>query len=249
MFFRELQRRNVLRAGAFNAAAVWALAQGVSQLKRALRVARFANFNHGEVMEKEKTFALIRMETFSDGVLAVIITIMALELKVPEIVGKFQPDVLVHLLPKLASYAIAFTFVGLSWIHHLLALRDVQRATLKLIWINLLFLFCASLIPFTTAFLGDHPTTPLAVAMWGSVAGLTAFTVHLVYNEAHTDRTYEQWSRRQNACSVAAAIACVATSFLSVYLAWFLLFTGFAISTIPSPLARRIFSRERDFAN
>ena len=73
-------------------------------------------------MEKEKTFALIRMETFSDAVLAVIITIMALELKLPEIVGNFHPDVLMHLMPKLASYAIAFAFVGVSWIHHLLAL-------------------------------------------------------------------------------------------------------------------------------
>jgi uncharacterized membrane protein len=104
---------------------------------------------------------------------------------VPEIVGKFRLDVLTLLLPKLASYAIAFAFVGLSWIHHLLALRDVGKATLKLFWFNLLFLFCASLIPFTTAFLGDHPGLLFAVAMWGATAGLTAVAVHLVYNEAH----------------------------------------------------------------
>ena len=153
-------------------------------------------------MEKVKSHALIRMEMFSDGVLAVIITIMALELKVPAIVGNFQSDVLIHLFPKLASYAIAFTFVGLSWIHHLLALKDAERATLKLFWLNLLFLFCASMIPFTTAFIGEHPSLDFAVAMWGAAAGLTAFTVQLVYNEAHRERRYKRWVKRQNFCSV-----------------------------------------------
>lgn len=200
-------------------------------------------------MEEQKTFALMRMETFSDAVIAVIITIMALELKVPEVVGNFQPDVLMHLLPKIASYAIAFAFVGVSWIQHLLALRDVERATLKLFWLNLLFLFCASLIPFATAFLGEHPSLPFAVAMWGTAAGLTAFTVHLVYAEAHRERPYERWSRRQNFFSVVAAFACVVTAFLSVYLAWLLLFAGFSISVLPSPLARRIFSQKRDLAS
>ena len=200
-------------------------------------------------MEKGKSHALIRMEMFSDGVLAVIITIMALELKVPEIVGNFHVDVLMHLWPKLASYAIAFAFVGLSWIHHLLALKDVERATLKLFWLNLLFLFCASLIPFTTAFLGEHPSLDFAVSMWGATAGLTAFTVQLVYNEAHRERHYERWGKRQNFCSVVAAVGCVVTAFLSVYLAWLLLFTGFLISSLPSSLAQRIFSRKRDLAS
>ena len=199
-------------------------------------------------MEKEKTFALVRMETFSDAVLGVIITIMALELKVPEVVGNFHPDVLVHLLPKIASYAIAFASVGASWIQHLLALRDVERTTLKLFWLNLLFLFCASLIPFATAFLGEHPSLPFAVAMWGTAAGLTVFTGHLFYYEAHRERPYERWSRRRNFFSVAAALSCVVTAFLSVYLAWFLLFVGFSINVIPIPLARRIFSRNRDLA-
>ena len=198
-------------------------------------------------MEKEKTFALIRMETFSDGVLAVIITIMALELKVPEVVGNLQSDVFVHLAPKLASYAIAFTFVGVTWIQHLLALRDVERATLKLFWLNLLFLFFASLIPFTTAFLGEHPSLPLAVAMWGAAAGLTVFVGQIVYAEAHKGQPYEHWTARRTFFSVTSAVACVVTAFLSVYLAWLLLFAGFVITVLPRPLAQRVFSRKRDF--
>ena len=189
------------------------------------------------------------MEIFSDGVLAVLITIMALELKVPEVVGNFQRDVLIHLLPKIASYAVAFAFVGVSWMHHLSALRDARKATIKLFWLNLLFLFCASLIPFTTAFLGEHPNLPFAVSMWATAAGLTAFTGQLVYNEAHSERPYDRWIRRQNFCSVVAAFACAITAFLSVYLAWLFVFVGFSISVLPSQIAKRIFSRKRDLAS
>lgn len=199
-------------------------------------------------MKEEKTFALIRMEMFSDAVLAVIITIMALELKVPEIVGNHRSDVLMNLMPKLISYAIAFAFVGVGWIQHLLALRDVTRATFRLFWLNLLFLFCVSLIPFTTAFIGDHPSLPLAVQMWGTAAGLTALVAHLFYVEAHKGQNYERWSRRQNLVSIASAIACVLTAFLSVYLAWFLLLSGFAVTAIPAKIARRIFSKKNDHA-
>lgn len=197
-------------------------------------------------MKEEKTFILIRMETFSDGVLAVIITIMALELKVPEIVGTFHPVMLINLVPKLASYAIAFGFVGVSWIHHLLALRDVRRATFKLFWLNFLFLFFTSLMPFTTAFVGEHPALPLAVAMWAGTSGLAAIAIRLLYAEAHKDQPYEHWNGRLNTLSVAVAAACVVTAFLSVYLAWILLLFGFLIVSLPAILSRRIFSRKRD---
>ena len=193
-------------------------------------------------MEKGKTFALSRMESFSDGVLAVIITIMALELKAPNIIGNFHVNALMPLLPKIASYAIAFAFVGSSWINHLFALRDIWRATLKLFWLNLLFLFCTSLIPFTTAFLGDHPSLPFAVAMWGASASFTAFTLHLMYKEAHREQPYERWSRRQNMISMLMAVGCIITAFLSVYLAWSLLFLAFSLSVLPATIGRRIFS-------
>ena len=199
-------------------------------------------------MDQRKTFALHRMEFFSDGVLAVIITIMALELKVPDIIGKSQLNVLFYLIPKLASYAIAFAFIGSSWINHLLVFRIIERATLKLFWLNLLFLFCASLIPFTTAFLGDHPILPFAVAMWGASAGLTACSVYLMYREVHKGRPFERWSQRQNVCSILLSVACIFTASLSVYLAWSLLFCGFSLSVIPNSIGRRIFSTKKEIA-
>ena len=196
-------------------------------------------------MKEEKSFALVRTETFSDGVLAVIITVMALELKVPDVVGNFQPHALVALVPKLASYAMAFVLVGVSWVQHVLSLRDVPRATMKLFWLNLLFLFCASLIPFTTAFLGEHPSLPVAVAMWATAAGLTVFTGHLLYAAAHTGRPYELWSKRRSVFSVLAALTGIGMAFVSIYVAWFLLLMGFVVVVIPIPFVKRIFSQGR----
>lgn len=197
-------------------------------------------------MTEKKTFALVRMETFSDGVLAVIITIMALELKVPELVGHFQWHALSDLVPKLASYAVAFAFIGVSWIQHLLSLRDVERASFKLFWLNLLFLFCASLIPAATAFLGEHPGLPVAVALWASAAGMTVGTGHLVYAAAHEQRSFERWSRRRNLFSVLTAVAGIVTAFLSISLAWLILFAGFLVNVLPIPIARRLFSYKRE---
>ena len=199
-------------------------------------------------MKEEKTFALIRMETFSDGVMAVIITIMALELKIPEVAGGFQLHALTDVLPKLASYAVAFVLVGVSWMNHLLSLRDVERASLKLFWINLLFLFCASLIPSATAFLGEHPSLPIAVALWGGAAGLTVGTGQLFYAVAHERRALEQWGRRRNLFSVGTAVAGIFTAFLSIYLAWLILCSGFLVNVIPIQIARRLFSSRKERA-
>jgi uncharacterized membrane protein len=199
-------------------------------------------------MKEEKTFALVRMETFSDGVMAIIITIMAIELRVPEAVAsaQFDPHSLLGVLPKLASYLMGFIVLGSGWIQHLLTLRTTRRASIPLFWMNLLYLFSASLVPFTTAFLGEHPRLPYAVAMWGVAAGLTVFTGQLLYATAHAGTRYEPWHQRRNGFSALVAIPAIASAFVSVYLAWLLLFIGFVVHVLPMPIARRMFSRKRD---
>ncbi|MBV8469566.1 MAG: DUF1211 domain-containing protein [Burkholderiaceae bacterium] len=107
-----------------------------------------------------------RLEAFSDGVLAVIITIMVLELKVP--MGG-HPDALLPLLPVFLSYVLSFIYVGIYWSnhHHLMhAVRHVSGATL---WANLHLLFWLSLVPFSTAWMGENHWTPLPVALYGFV--------------------------------------------------------------------------------
>jgi uncharacterized membrane protein len=100
-----------------------------------------------------------RIAAFSDGVIAIIITIMVLELKLPEAAARDEvwSGFLAPLAPKLAVYALSFVIVGALWVNHHQLLAVVRRATPQLMWMNLLLLFFMSLIPLATGFLGEHP--------------------------------------------------------------------------------------------
>jgi uncharacterized membrane protein len=107
-----------------------------------------------------------RMEAFSDGVLAIIITIMVLELKVPH--GE-DLSTLLPLLPVLFSYVLSFIYIGIYWNnhHHLLhATKQVSGGTL---WANLHLLFWLSLLPFVTGWMGENHFSALPTAMYGGV--------------------------------------------------------------------------------
>lgn len=96
-----------------------------------------------------------RVEAFSDGVLAVIITIMVLELRPPE---GTQLSSLLPALPTIAIYALSFVFVGIYWNNHHHMLRASRGVDGRAMWANLHLLFWLSLVPFSTAWLGRHPT-------------------------------------------------------------------------------------------
>src|SRR5215469_16621442 len=95
-----------------------------------------------------------RLEAFSDGVIAIIITIMVLTLKVPD--GARLED-LRPVLPTLLSYLLSFIYVGIYWTNHHHLLHAVKTIRGPILWANLHLLFWLSLTPFTTAWLGQHP--------------------------------------------------------------------------------------------
>lgn len=105
-----------------------------------------------------------RLETFSDGVLAIIITIMVLELKVPH---SAELKGLLPLVPIFLSYILSFVFVGIYWGNHHHLLHTVHHVNSKIIWANMHLLFWLSLIPFTTAYMGENHFAELPVALYG----------------------------------------------------------------------------------
>jgi TMEM175 potassium channel family protein len=123
------------------------------------------------VANSEEASAINRIELFSDAVLAILITIMVLDLRVPPhaLEQGFRDGVLIPLLPKLAAYALSFFRIGVNWILYHALLRSVHAATAGLIWHNLHVLFWISLIPLVTEFLGENPFSPIAVAGYGFV--------------------------------------------------------------------------------
>jgi uncharacterized membrane protein len=118
-----------------------------------------------------------RLEAFSDGVIAILITIMVLELRPPE--GTELAD-LARLTPKLLSYLLSFVFVAVYWNNHHHLLHVVERVDGRVLWANLHLLFWLSLIPFVTAWMGEHHAAPLTVAAYGVVMAASAVAYFLL---------------------------------------------------------------------
>ena len=117
-----------------------------------------------------------RIETFFDGVVAIIITIMVLELHIPAEVfsgGRIE-EAVSEFLPRLAIYALSFLVVAIMLINHHMLMRAASHATTTLYWWNANLLFWMSLIPLSTAVLGDAPDEPLAVAFYGAILALNS---------------------------------------------------------------------------
>ena len=116
-----------------------------------------------------------RLEAFSDGVFAVIITIMVLDMKVPR---GTDLQALKSVAPVFLCYVLSYVYVGIYWNNHHHLLHASERVTGGILWANLVLLFCLSLAPFTTAWMGENNYAPLPVAMYGAMllfAGIAYF--------------------------------------------------------------------------
>jgi uncharacterized membrane protein len=118
-----------------------------------------------------------RLESFSDGVLAVIITIMVLEMKVPH-----GGDVaaLLPLLPVFVSYLLSFVFIGVYWNNHHHLLHAASHVTGRILWANLHMLFWLSLVPFVTGWMGENDFAALPVALYGFVQLMAGFAFFIL---------------------------------------------------------------------
>ena len=119
-----------------------------------------------------------RLEAFSDGVLAIIITIMVLELGLPA--GKHFKD-FAALGPILLSYLLSYFFIAIYWINHHQTFHHIERVNLKILWCNIVWLFIMSFIPFTTAWVGKYPTAWAPLCIYFGDMALACITFHLMY--------------------------------------------------------------------
>ena len=118
-----------------------------------------------------------RLEAFSDGVIAIIITIMVLEMKVPhgDSLGELAP-----VLPVFLSYVLSFVYVGIYWNNHHHLLHAASRVSGSILWANLHLLFWLSLFPFATGWMGENHFTAIPTALYGVVLLMAAIAFYLL---------------------------------------------------------------------
>jgi uncharacterized membrane protein len=118
-----------------------------------------------------------RLEAFSDGVIAIIITIMVLEMKVPH---GTDPAALLPLVPVFLSYVLSYVFVGIYWNNHHHLLHAVKFISGPILWANLHLLFWLSLIPFVTGWMGENHFESLPVAAYGVVTFMSGTAYYIL---------------------------------------------------------------------
>lgn len=125
-----------------------------------------------------------RLEAFSDGVIAIIITILVLEIKVPHIEGEINSAALLtsllKILPKFLSWALSFYMVLIMWVNHHRIFNDIKQTDGGLLWVNGLLLFWMSFVPFPTAFMGDYFTYPAAMSFFGLCLTMLGFSFYIL---------------------------------------------------------------------
>lgn len=181
-----------------------------------------------------------RLEAFSDGVIAIIITIMVLELKIPH-----DPtfEALLALLPIFLSYLLSFVLVAIYWLNHHHLLHLVEQVDTPTLWFNLHLLFWMSLTPFATAYMGENRAVPLTVALYGLVQTACSISFLLLRQAIarnhghHTEfRTLHSRRLRKNHVAWVLSALSVPMAFVFVPLALLLVVSPAVMYFLPAKL-------------
>lgn len=193
--------------------------------------------------EESAGFSKSRLEAFSDGVIAVIITLMVLDLKAPE-ADDFEA--LAKVLPAFLAYLISFIFAALYWINHHGLLIYARRVTTQILWANNLLLFCVSLFPFATAYMAATRAGALATALYGVVQLACAISFMLLTGLIAAQHTEDAgFSNKQrslalkNRVSTALYVLAIPAAFVSPYLSIAIFITIAAIYVSPRLLVSK----------
>jgi uncharacterized membrane protein len=167
-----------------------------------------------------------RLEAFSDGVIAIIITIMVLELRAPA-----QPTfaALVKVAPVFLSYTLSFLVAAIMWVNHHHLVHAVRSVTARLLWSNLYLLFWMSLIPFVTDYAGKNYREPMAIALYGldlfmCSTGYYFLRLELIRQSQHdsTMREHHERINRKGAFAAALYLLSVPLAYVSIYASFFI---------------------------
>jgi uncharacterized membrane protein len=138
--------------------------------------------------KKEFTPNTSRIEAFSDGVFAIVVTLLVLELRVPHLQENFTThDVLselFHLSPKFISFALSFLVLAIFWVNHHQLFHSIEKSDRAFLWYNNNLLFWLSFVPFPTAFIGEYPLDMIPVMFYGTILFMASLSFNLMLRHA-----------------------------------------------------------------
>jgi len=163
-----------------------------------------------------------RLEAFSDGVFAIVITLLILDIRIPEVQPQALPAALVTILPQLLTYVLSFFIVGLYWhLHHQVA-AQVKQIDGAFIWLNLVWLLFVSVLPFPTALLGRYPLQPIPLTIYGInliLVNVTGFVI-LVYFKNHPELRFQPMSSAELRATAPIYVAVNSLYAIAIGAAW-----------------------------
>ena len=172
-----------------------------------------------------------RLEAFSDGVFAIVITLLILDIRIPEVDPAALPAALVDMLPQLLTYVLSFFIVGLYWhLHHQVA-AQIKMIDEAFIWLNLIWLLFVSVLPFPTALLGRYPLQPIPLAIYGFnliLVNVTGFLI-LVYFRNRPHLRYTPMTSAGLRAIAPIYIAVNSLYAIAIAAAWFVPWLSYAI--------------------
>lgn len=189
-----------------------------------------------------------RLEAFSDGVLAIIITIMVLEMEVPH---GIEPAALRALIPVFSSYVLSFVYLGTYWNNHHHMLHLTERVSGTVLWANLHLLFWLSLFPFATAWMGENWFAPFPTALYGVVLLLAAIAYWILERAILAEHSRDSLLaqalgvRLKEKLSPLLYVIAIPSAFLRPWLAWVIYATVAVMWLVPDRRIERMISNPR----
>ena len=177
-----------------------------------------------------------RIEAFSDGVMAILITIMVLELKAPH---DPTPTSLARMWPTFFAYVLSFAIIAIYWVNHHHLIHLVIRVDSAILWANINLLFWLSLIPWATVYLGDNHALPFPVALYAAVStagALSFFLLRACIGRHHHEPEFRRLNRnmaRKNLIAIIIYVAAMAVAFIYTPLALIMIALPAAMYFLP----------------
>ena len=173
--------------------------------------------------EEGSSKELDRLIFFSDAVFAIVMTLLILDIRVPDVAPREVPGLVFDLWPKILSYVLSFLVIGLYWIGHHQTFRYVRSYDRTLLWLNLVFLLSISFIPFPTALLGEYGELRFSVIFYAASLGVARLLLALMwwYVVSGPIRTSDDLDRGLANYHFLRSLAIPAVFFLSIGIAFF----------------------------